>query len=264
MASSGPTSERFGLSSAAAVRAGLGPLRYTASTTSTNDDLAREARGGDRSPAVLVADHQTAGRGRLGRRWSDEGASAGAEASLLVSFRLAASVGEARFRADAVTAAALAAARRFVGGSGARVRTKWPNDLLLERETESAKLAGILSEFVDGDPPVVVVGLGLNLAAAPANLDAAWMQQAADAVSRDELLASLLDALGGYLADTDRAHADVVAASATVGQMVRVERTDGTSVSGTAAGIDDAGCLIVEADSGRHRIEAGDVFHLRT
>ena len=256
--------ERLPLSSAAALRTGFGPLRLMVSVGSTNDDLALEARLGDRSPAVLVADHQTAGRGRLGRRWQDAGAGpGGGDASLLVSFRLRGAVVEAIDRAAAVSAAALAAAAETLAGSDAAVRTKWPNDLLIEAPVASGKLAGVLSEIVDGDPPVVVVGLGLNIAAVPGEPGAASLVEAGCAASRDEVLASMLEALPGYLADPAWTRAELRAASATIGRMVRVERTDGTSVSGTATGIDDAGRLVVATGSDQLRIDAGDMFHFR-
>ena len=259
-----PAPDRLPLSSEAARRAGLGPLLHVVSTGSTNEDLALAARRGDRTPAVLVADHQTAGRGRLGRRWIDAagGASRG-EASLLVSFRLPAAVAEAFDRAAAVSAAALVAAAATLADSAAEVRAKWPNDLLLEAPGVSGKLAGVLSEIVDTDPPVVVVGLGLNVAAAPAEPAAASLAQAGGNATRDEVLASLLDALPGYLFDPARARGELRAASATIGRSVRVELADGSSVEGIARDIDDAGRLVVAA--GRHdvRIDAGDVFHLR-
>ena len=253
------------LSCAAARWAGLGELRHAAATGSTNDDLAREARVGDRSPAVLVADHQTAGRGRLARRWSDAatGPRAG-EASLLVSFRLEAPVAGAFDRTAAVAAAALEAASGALAGSGAAVRAKWPNDLLIEGLRASGKVAGVLSEIVDGDPPLVVVGLGMNIAEAPPEPGAVSLAQAGGAATRDEILASLIDALPGYLADPGRAREDLRDASATLRREVRVQRTDGTSIVGTAVDIDGSGRLIVAGDSGEVAIDAGDVFHLRS
>ena len=215
-------------------------------------------------PAVLVADHQTAGRGRLQRRWTDAADGArGPEASLLVSFRLPAAVAESFDRAAAVSAAALSAAAAALAGSAAEVQAKWPNDLLLEAPGVSGKLAGVLSEIVAGDPPVVVVGLGLNVAAAPAEPGAVSLAQAGGEATRDQVLASLLDALGGYLADPARARGELKAASATIGRAVRVELADGSSVEGIARDIDDAGRLVVAAGGRDLRIDAGDVFHLR-
>lgn len=259
-----PAPERLPLSSAAALRAGFGPLLHTASTGSTNDDLAVAARRGDRTPAVLVADHQTAGRGRLGRRWVDAAGEVNSpEAALLVSFRLPAAIAEAFDRAAAVSAAALVAAARALDGSAAEVRAKWPNDLLLEAPGVSGKLAGVLSEIVDGDPPVVVVGLGLNVAAAPAEPGAVSLAEAGAGASRDEVLAWLLDALDGYLGDPARARGELEAASATIGRRVRVELADGSAVEGIARNVDNAGRLVVASGDRDLRIDAGDVFHLR-
>ena len=259
-----PAPERLPLSSAAALRAGFGPLLHTSSTGSTNDDLAATARRGDRTPVVLVADHQTAGKGRLGRRWVDAaGGMSPSEASLLVSFRLPSVPAEAFDRVAAVAAAALTAAAAALAGSVADVRAKWPNDLLLEAPGTSGKLAGLLSEVVDGDPPVVVVGLGLNVAAAPPVPGAVSLAHAGAEASRDEVLASLLDALDGYLADPARARGELKAASATIGRPVRVELADGSSVEGIARDIDAMGRLVVTAANTDVRIGAGDVFHLR-
>ena len=260
------------LSRAAALRGGLGALRHTVSTGSTNDDLAREARVGDRSPAVLVADHQTAGRGRLGRRWLDAPAADGADAAggpdrvvqaLLVSFRLPTSAARAFDCAAAVSASALESVAEALAGTDAAVRSKWPNDLLIEAPDGSGKLAGVLSEFVEGDPGAAVVGLGLNLTDAPSGLGAASLAGAGGPAGRDELLAAVIDALPGHLADPARARAVLEAASATIGRKVRVERTDGTTVTGVARGLDDAGRLLVAVDGRDVPIDSGDVFHLR-
>lgn len=262
--SAAPAPDRLPLSSAAALRAGFGPLLHTASTGSTNNDLASGARRGDRTPAVLVADHQTAGKGRLGRRWIDAaGGASSPEASLLVSFRLPATVAEASDRAAAVSAAALTAAARALDDSAAEVRAKWPNDLLLEGPGVAGKLAGILSEIVGGEPPVVVVGLGLNVAAAPPEPGAVSLAQAGAGTSRDDVLAWLLDALGRYLADPARARRELRAASATIGRRVRVELADGSSVEGIAQDIDALGRLVVTSGNRNVPIDAGDVFHLR-
>jgi len=259
-----PAPDRLPLSSAAARRAGFARLLHTVSTGSTNDDLALAARCGDRTRAVLVADHQTAGRGRLGRRWLDAaGGAKGGDGSLLVSFRIPAAVAESFGCAAAVSAAALSAAAAALAGSAAEVRAKWPNDLLIEAPGVSGKLAGVLSEIVEGDPPVVVVGLGLNVSAAPAEPGAVSLAQAGAEATRDEVLAWLLDALGGYLHEPARARGELKAASATIGRAVRVELADGGSVEGIARDIDDAGRLVVAAARHDVRIDAGDVFHLR-
>ena len=252
------------MSAVAAPKAGLGPLRHVAVTGSTNEDLAAEARRGDTAPAVLVADHQTEGRGRLGRRWLDvSGEQDTGDGSLLVSLRLPGSIAEAHDRVACVSAAALEVAARAVRGVGARVHSKWPNDLLVESDQAEGKLAGVLAEIVIGDRPVVVVGLGLNISAAPDIPGAVSLAGAGGSVTRDEMLAGLLEALPSYLSDPARARGALRSASATIGRMVRVEQADGTSISGTARGIDETGRLLVVDGVGEHRIDAGDVVHLR-
>ena len=257
----GPTLSR---SDAAARRAGLGPLRHVASTGSTNDDLAGEARRGDGGPAVLVADHQTAGRGRLDRRWIDFGGPGGdPEAALLVSLRLPGPPDTAADRVAAVSASALAATAEALSGSSALVRAKWPNDLVIESGGVDGKLAGVLSEIVAGRSPAVVVGLGMNLGPVPGAPSSASLAEAGAVVARDDLLARLLRLLPGFLADPAGARAALRSASATVGRTVRVALADGRSVPGTAQAIDEQGRLVVAADGAEHLIDVGDVLHLR-
>ncbi len=263
------------LSSAAATAAGFGELRHTAATGSTNDDLVTQARLGDRSQVVLVADHQHAGRGRVGRRWVDaSGGPQGSEASLLVSFRLKAPLPDAHGCVAAVSAAALAAASAAVEGCGsgaAALRSKWPNDLLICSPDVDGKLAGVLSETVAGDPPVVVVGLGMNLAAAPDQPGAAALAQLGTVWGRDRLLARLLAELPSYLADPTAACSDLRAMSATLGSLVRVQLAGGVTVEGVAVDIDASGRLVLEAPGAGLTgtapqtilIDTGDVIHLR-
>lgn len=302
---------RLPLSAAAARQAGMGPLRHVEVTGSTNDDLADEARRGQTHPAVLVADHQTAGRGRLSRRWVDVGATTLADASqaekslggasvggasvggasvggasLLVSLRFPAVASSeahdaanamsseagsstvvsvaAMSIANAVSAAALSAASAAAARkSEVRVRSKWPNDLLLEWPGGSGKLAGLLAEIIDGDMPSVVVGLGMNIAAAPPEPAAVSLADAGIRTTRDEVLAALLETLPDYLTDPASARDELLAASATIGSRVRVISADGSSIVGTARSVDASGRLIVTVHGRDHVVDAGDVFHLR-
>lgn len=178
---------------------------------------------------AVVAEHQEAGRGRLGRRWEAPPGTA-----LLASFVLP-------FQPLAPIAAGVAAAE----ACGPAVRLKWPNDLLLD----GRKLGGILVEAAGGK---AIVGIGINLAWAPpraARLDA----------ERDSLLERLVDALQGWWA----APADTLLEawrqrSDTLGRRVRVELA-GEVFEGVAEEIADDGALIV----GGRRVAAGDVTHLR-
>lgn len=244
------------LSEEAARRAGLGPLRHVIETGSTNDDLAAEARRGEVAAALLVADRQTAGRGRLDRRWRDAPG-----ASLLVSFRLPVSGSDWSAPAVAVTAAARAAAAAFLA---VPVLSKWPNDLVIDHPPAPGKLAGVLSELVDGPRPVVIVGLGLNLGPVGNEPGATSLAQAgAVSVDRDRFLARLLGELPAYLADPGRARRELKAASATIGRRVRVERAGAPPLEGEARDIDRLGRLVMVAAGAEHLVDAGDVVHLR-
>jgi BirA family transcriptional regulator, biotin operon repressor / biotin---[acetyl-CoA-carboxylase] ligase len=195
-----------------------------ASTPSTQD-VARNLPEG----SVVVADEQTAGRGRLDRRWEAPPGSA-----LLASFVLPA-------RPLASLAAGVAAAV----ACGDQVRLKWPNDLLLA----GAKLAGIL---VERRGERCIVGIGINLTWAPPG--AARLNQ-----EREQLLERLSVELEHWFAAPDpqvlaawRARAD------TLGRLVRVELPDET-FEGVAEDLAPDGSLIV---AGR-LVSAGDVIHLR-
>jgi BirA family biotin operon repressor/biotin-[acetyl-CoA-carboxylase] ligase len=99
--------------------------------------------------AAAATDHQTAGRGRLGRRWEEPRGS-----SLLVSVMLHPPTG--RHLPELSFVAALAAAEAVEGATGLTAQIKWPNDVMLNRR----KVAGIISELSDG---TVVVGIGINV-----------------------------------------------------------------------------------------------------
>jgi BirA family biotin operon repressor/biotin-[acetyl-CoA-carboxylase] ligase len=209
-------------------------------TGSTNTDLL--ATAGDRPDrSVRVTGHQTAGKGRLDRRWDAPPGS-----NLLVSILfhdVPADPGELTRR---VGLAALDACREV---AGADVELKWPNDLLVG----DRKLAGILAErHASGS---VVVGLGLNVGWAPEGA-----ARLGDGVAP-------LDVLRALLAAYDRLPSDVGpryrAALGTLGRRVRVELPDGT-LEGTATGVEPDGRLVVLDTCGvTHRLAAGDVVHLR-
>ena len=213
-------------------------------TGSTNSDLLAAARSGAPHGTVLVADHQTAGRGRLDRTWD-----APAGTNLLVSILFRAGAGQAVLAPQAVTQrVAVAAARACEEVAGVRPVLKWPNDLLLD----DRKLAGILAQ---GGPGLefVVVGVGLNVGWAPeggARLPSG---------SRDDVLAAMLQALSDLPIDVSAEHR---ARLGTLGQAVRVELPGG-SFEGIAIDVDDAGRLVVDTRSGRRVVDAGDVIHIR-
>ncbi len=223
-------------------------VRHLRETGSTNADLLADldaGLAGDRS--VLVTDHQTAGRGRLDRRWD-----APAGTNLLVSIAVSpvpAVPSEATHR---VGLAALLAARDV--RPDVALTLKWPNDLLLD----GAKVAGILAQR-SASTDALVVGLGLNVGWAPD--DAARL---GPSVSPAELLASILSNLDQLPSDIGPTYRSELS---TIGCRVRLEvpgRTGNRFVEGDAVDVDDQGRLLVETDSGDVvAYDAGDVVHVR-
>ncbi|MGH9009511.1 MAG: biotin--[acetyl-CoA-carboxylase] ligase [Acidimicrobiia bacterium] len=242
-------------------------VRTYAQLDSTNTALVDEARSGAPEGLVLVADHQTEGRGRLGRTWSAEPGGT----ALLVSVLL-----RPPLPIDEVPvvlmAAGLAACDGVEAAAGFRPGLKWPNDLVVG----DRKLAGLLTEATGGAHPGVVLGLGINVGATayPAELagEATSCEEvAARPVDRAELLVAFLTALesrysavlaGGSREATLNAYR---ADSATLGRRVRVEVTAGPTLEGNASRLADDGQLVVVDDAGaEHLVNVGDVKHLRS
>lgn len=228
-------------------------VRHVTRTGSTNDDLVAAVRvgaAGDRS--VLVADHQTAGRGRLDRRWD-----APVGANLLTSIVTSPIPPIAAEATHRVGLAALAASRRFVRHDiVGDVGLKWPNDLLVG----TRKLAGILAQRVPGHD-AVVVGIGLNVMWAPDGATA-LADHADDAISPATVLRVLLEELAALPTDISSPYRDALV---TIGEHVRVELPgDAPALHGLAADVDDVGRLVVLDDRGVHHVlDVGDVVHVR-
>ena len=226
-----------------------------AETGSTNADAAALARAGAPEGVVLVADHQTAGRGRLGRSWV-----APPGASLLTTVLLRPRVADADLVLPAV-ATAMAAAVAVCTGVDARL--KWPNDLTVD----DRKLAGVLAEAVwSGEDVAVCAGIGVNCnwpPDVPADLRetmTALNHLTGADVDRDALLAAFLDGLARRYAALDRGALldEWRSRSATLGRHVRND-VGGEVVEGVAEDITDAWHLrIVE-----RTFAVGDFIHLR-
>jgi BirA family biotin operon repressor/biotin-[acetyl-CoA-carboxylase] ligase len=253
-----PSASRSDITSALAATR-FREVRWFATLDSTNRYLADEAIAGAEQGLVAVADEQTAGRGRLGRTWV-----APPGASLLVSVLLDGAA-PADERHLVVVAAALAAIDAVDACCGFRPRLKWPNDLVVA----DRKLAGLLAESVAGQ---IVAGMGLNVDwdAFPPELEAT-----ATACNREGRPAPREELLVAWLRELDRRmsalardgaeslRADNVAASATLGRRVRVERSRDT-LEGEAVALTDLGHLVVRSGDGvEHAVSAGDVIHLR-
>lgn len=234
-------------------------VEVVAEAGSTNAVLADRAIRGAPDGAVLVAEHQTAGRGRLDRGWVTP-----ARAALTLSVLQRPS----RPAADwpwlpLLTGVAVAEALRECGVPAA---VKWPNDVLLG----DRKLAGILAERVDTPAgPAAVLGIGLNVTTTaeelPVDTATSILIATGSAPERTELLVTLLTALRRQYAAWSAGGAAAVrpayaALCATLGREVRVSLPGDGELRGTAQEVDAAGRLVVAGTP----VAAGDVVHVRT
>jgi len=239
---------------------------------STNRYVLDEARAGAQAGTVVVAEHQTAGRGRLGRRWT-----APAGANLLVSVLLRPTLAPDQLHLCTLSMA-LAARAACAETTGVRGSLKWPNDLVVGER----KLAGILAETVpDGAGRAVVVGLGLNVGwPAPEGEPGAddlpddlgpvtslW-RESGRRLEPGELLTALLGHLDRRLDELDsavgrrRLAAEYRSCCATLGRDVLVT-LPGETVTGSVLDITTEGHLLVDVGACIRTITAGDVVHLR-
>ncbi|ORW50570.1 biotin--acetyl-CoA-carboxylase ligase [Mycobacterium paraense] len=251
------------------IGAGLGwrRLDVVEQTGSTNADLlARAAAGTDVAGAVLIAEHQTAGRGRHGRGWS---ATPRAQITMSVGVSIVDVPTEGWGWLSLATGVAIVDAVQQV--TGVRAGLKWPNDVLAGPPDSLGKLAGILAEV---SRPVVVIGLGLNVTQAPEEIDGPGATSLYDlgvaAPDRHRLVCAVLTELGRRIVGWRAARgadwalaADYRARSLTIGQAVRAQLPGGKEVVGTATAVDDQGRLCLEAGGQTVVVSAGDVVHLR-
>jgi BirA family biotin operon repressor/biotin-[acetyl-CoA-carboxylase] ligase len=228
---------------------------------STNAALAAADAG---EGTVLVAEHQVAGRGRLDRVWTSP-----PRAGLTVSFVLRPDVPAARRGwLPLLTGVALCEAVGEV--SGVRASLKWPNDLLAG---DGRKLAGILAEASGG---AVVVGVGLNVSTTAAELPDTGTSLSGVlgvTVDRGPVLLAFLRALERRYLPWTAALGDPVFSglaedylrwSSTVGTEVSVTLPDGSTLEGTARGVDWDGRLVVVTGNGSTvELASGDVQHVR-
>jgi len=237
------------------------------STGSTNADLlARHTAGGDIRGVVLIAEHQSAGRGRHGRRWT-----APPRTQIAFSVGVDAAGVPAPEWGWLPLLTGVAAADAVEATTGIAPVLKWPNDILVG----DGKLGGILAEVASPDP-VIVVGLGLNVTLTGSDI----ADVAPDAISllmlgstmtdRSALLGSVLAELSARIdrwrltAGHDPALArDYRARSSTLGTRVRAELPGGRVIEGTAIDVDDLGQLVIGTEAGDVAVSAGDITHLR-
>ena len=220
---------------------------------STNTELMRRAKAGQLDPVLLVAERQTAGRGRLGRDWRSDGADGDAQPSLTFSLGLP-------LAPQNWSGLSLAVGVSVAQSLHPSLRLKWPNDIWLQ----DRKLGGILIETGSfGDVRYVVIGIGINIAprdgtglsTPPASL--AEVQPALDAgQALLHIAAALLRAVQtfeahGFAPFQARFNAlDVLAGRAVV-------CSDGTT--GEAQGVDANGALLVQTAAGLRKITSAEV-----
>lgn len=258
---------------AAALREDLsGPwttLDVVEETGSTNADLlARSAAGRDIAGAVLIAEHQSAGRGRHGRRWS---APPRSQLALSVAVDVAGVTPDRWGWLPLAAGVAVVDAVAEVAGVSAGL--KWPNDVQVGPRDSPGKLAGILAE-VAAPAPAVVVGIGVNAtmtgdeAPDPAAVSLAML--GVPDVDRTRLAAAVLRHLAAVTDRWRRAGGrdDALAAdyrqrSRTLGAPVRATLPGDRAVEGIAEGIDDLGRLQIRTADGPVTVSAGDITHLR-
>jgi len=230
---------------------------------STNAALVAAAAADEAEGAVLVAEHQVAGRGRLDRVWTSP-----PRAGLTVSFLLRPDVPAARRGwLPLLTGVALAEAVGEV--TGVRASLKWPNDLLA---LDGRKLAGILAESAG---TAVVVGVGLNVSTTADELPDTGTSLSGITGATVDRAPVLL----GFLRAVERRYrrwtaalgdpvssglaADYLAWSSTVGGEVVVSLPDGSTLEGTARAVDWDGRLVVATSEGQVELASGDVRHVR-
>lgn len=238
-------------------------LVWLPSVSSTNDVARELAREGAPEGTVVVADYQTAGRGRLGRRWV-----APAGTSLLCSLLFRPSPEQVR---DLPILCALAAADAIERAAGLAVALKWPNDLIVVRGEEWRKLGGILAEAetADGEKGFVVVGIGINGNIPPAALPAlspeatSILAETGREVNREQLLEALLEQVDlryERLRGGQRPLAEWASRLATLGRRVRLVTAEGEWL-GVAEGVDEEGALLLRTPEGTlRRALVGDVL----
>ena len=244
-------------------------IRVVAETGSTNEDVAAAAGAGAPEGLVIVAEAQTAGRGRFERRWVSP---PGAGLTFSALLRPGSAVPLARWSWLPLLAG-LSLQRAVSRLTGLDAAVKWPNDLLLGPDRRKA--AGLLVQAGDG---AAVLGIGLNVTTTAAELPDAGATSlsaegaGAEGTDRERVLRAVLEQLAeDYLAwraargdpAASRLRSGYLEVCDTVGRQVRVTQPDGTELAGTAAAVDPSGRLVLHTPDGDRAVSAGDVQHVR-
>ena len=239
-------------------------LEVVDETGSTNSDLIARARAGlPIAGTVLIAEHQTAGRGRQGRGWS---------AARYAQITMSVGIDTVDVPTDAwgwLPLATGVAIVDTVSQLGVEAGLKWPNDVL----AGGGKLAGILAE-VASEQRAVVMGVGLNVSLRGDEVGVDGVTSlvglGVNAPDRARVLVSLLSELGRRVSAWQRAGgadpeliADYRARSLTLGMDVRAILPGDREIVGRARDVDDQGRLTIDSDGREVTVAAGDIVHLR-
>ncbi|MCV7221587.1 biotin--[acetyl-CoA-carboxylase] ligase [Mycolicibacterium elephantis] len=244
------------------------PWRYlevVEETGSTNADLlARAEAGGDIDGVVLIAEHQTAGRGRMGRTWS-----AAPRAAILLSVGVSTADVPVEHWGWLPLAAGVAVVDAVAAETDVRPGLKWPNDVVLG----DRKLAGIFTEVTESRTAVVVgIGLNVTLSAEEAGdpVAVSLLDAGVAAPDRDRLASTLLSELGRRVIGWRRAGgydeqlvADYRAKSTTIGATVSAVLPGDRTLVGTAQSIDHEGRLVLDCGTETVALSAADIVHVR-
>lgn len=229
-------------------------------TPSTNVLVADRARAGEPEGLVVVAEHQTAGRGRLDRVWETPPGT-GLTFSVLLRPDLPVT---AWTWIPLLTGFALHAA---LADRIPEVMLKWPNDVLVGEQ----KISGILVERVETDDgPAAVIGIGLNVNQSeqelPSETATSLRVELGETFDRGDLLIQVLGslrALQPLLEQPDVLRAAYVDVCSTVGRTVDVHLPGGDVVRGEVLDLDPHGALVLSTGDGTFTAHAGDVVHVR-
>ncbi|MDX3387770.1 biotin--[acetyl-CoA-carboxylase] ligase [Streptomyces niveiscabiei] len=244
-------------------------VRVVRQTGSTNTDLASSADG-TAEGTVLIAEEQTAARGRLDRRWT-----APPRSGLFFSVLLRPSQVPVHRWGWLPLLTGVAVATGLSRSAGVDTSLKWPNDLLVKVGGEERKAGGILAERAGKDAVVIGVGINITLKADELPVPQAGSLALAGAVStdRDPLLRAVLRSLEEWYGKWREAEGDPMASGlqetyaagcATLGRTVRAELPGERSVVGEAVAVDGDGRLVLATEEGvKEPVGAGDIVHLR-
>ena len=241
----------------------FGEITWKSSTGSTNEDLMLKAQTGENHLSVVIADHQTAGKGRGQRQWISERGSA-----LLMSVLF-----EVDIVSDLISLYSMKLSISVVKAleefGFSQIKIKWPNDLVTLHQGEPHKLAGILAQStIKGSQATVVVGLGLNISLANLrgflpNIRVSALSELGHPPDVIDVAESILREV--FLTDIDGESllTDYARYSHTLGTNVKIEVGD-ERFEGFADRITQTGSLIVKLENGDEReISVGEIIHLR-